>query len=78
LCELYLGVVAVERRWWRRRRSAKTVAVAQEVRGVDGSSGDRSEEGGIDGGGGDHGIESGGDLESFGMKNETTWVGYYL
>jgi hypothetical protein len=26
----------------------------------------------VDGGGGDDGVESGGDLESFGMKSETT------
>jgi hypothetical protein len=53
LREPYLGVAVKEwRRWWR-RRPAKTVAVAQEVCGINGSGGNRPEEGGIDGGGGD-------------------------
>jgi hypothetical protein len=46
-------VVVVERRRWRRRKPAKTVAVAQEVHGADGGGGDLLEEGGIDGGSGD-------------------------
>jgi hypothetical protein len=53
LCKPYLGVVVVERRRWRRRKPAKTVAVAQEVHGADGGGGDLLEEGGIDGGSGD-------------------------
>jgi hypothetical protein len=51
LHEPYLSVAAVERRRWQRRRPVKTVAVAQEVCGVNG--GDQSEEGGVDGSGGD-------------------------
>jgi hypothetical protein len=46
LCETYLGVAAVERWRWQRRRLAKMVAVAQEVCGVDGGGGDRPKEGG--------------------------------
>jgi hypothetical protein len=51
LREPYLGVAAVERR--KRRRPAKTMAVAQEVCGVDGGGCDRPEEGSVDGGSGD-------------------------
>jgi hypothetical protein len=52
-------VAAVERQRWQRRRPVYTAVVVQEE--VD-----------VDGGGGDDGVESGGDLESFGMKSETT------
>jgi hypothetical protein len=48
-------VRAVERRWWRRRRLAQATSMATEETSLSG----------IDGGG----VESGGDLESFGMKN---------
>jgi hypothetical protein len=41
LCELYLGVAAVEQRWWHRRRTTSMAAVAQEEAGVDGGSGDQ-------------------------------------
>jgi hypothetical protein len=60
--------------WWQRRRPLKTAVVAQEVCGVDGDATGRRRvvlTAAVATGG----VESDGDLESFGMKSETTQGG---